>query len=57
MSREGLRQLYRKWSLALSVTPIVLIVAVIKYIYHQYSFEVLEVSPFMSGLIAANVFW
>lgn len=56
MSRGRLRKLYRKWSLALGVIPIVLIVAALKWAYHQYGFELFDVSPFMSGLIAANVF-
>lgn len=56
MSLERLRELGQKWHLALRVLPIVIIVAALKYVYHQYGFEVLEVSPFMSGLIGANIF-
>jgi hypothetical protein len=54
--KDRLEALYRKWSLALSVAPVVIIVAILKTVYHIYGFEVLAISPFMSGLIAANVF-
>lgn len=51
-----MRRHLQKWSLALSTLPVVVIVAGLKYVYHVYDFEVLPVSIFMSGLIAANVF-
>ncbi len=54
--RQVLKHLKKKWALALSVAPIIVIVAVLKYVYHQYDFEVLPPSSFMSGLISANVF-
>lgn len=56
MSREHLKILFHKWSLAASVVPIIAIVAALKYIYHYYGFEILEISPFMTGLIGANIF-
>lgn len=46
----------QKWHLALAVTPIVVIVAVFKCVYHLYGLEVLPVSALLPGLIAANVF-
>lgn len=49
-------RLIQKWSLALSVAPIILIVAALKYVYHVYDFEILPPSGFMAGLISANVF-
>ena len=49
-------RILQKWSLALSVIPIMVLVAILKYIYHAYDLEVLPVSPFMSGLIAATIF-
>jgi hypothetical protein len=56
MSIERLRILGQKWSLALRVVPVILLVGALKYIYHQLGLEILEVSPFMSGLIGANIF-
>jgi hypothetical protein len=51
-----LQRRYRKWNLALSVVPIVLIAVVFKYLYHVYDLEVLSPSLFMSGLIAGDIF-
>ncbi len=56
MYREIIAREFRKWSLALSILPVVIIVLVLKFIVHMYNLEVLQVNALFSGLIAANVF-
>ena len=54
--RDRLNKLYKKWSLAISIQPVIILIVVIKFGFIFLNLQVWEMNPLLSGLIAANVF-
>jgi predicted membrane chloride channel (bestrophin family) len=54
--QKRLQRLKEKWSLALAIQPIILLVIIVKFIFISQGLEVWTMNPLLSGLIAANVF-
>jgi hypothetical protein len=47
---------WQKWSIALKITPIVLLIAATKFIAHQFSFEVMDLNALFTSLVAGTIF-
>ncbi|MEI7589992.1 MAG: hypothetical protein WCJ49_01540, partial [Deltaproteobacteria bacterium] len=45
-----------KWFLALKVVPIMLLVGILKFVFHYCGWEPLGINPFFTSLIAATIF-
>lgn len=50
------RLLHSRWGITLRVVPIALAVVLVKYGLHRAGWEVISLSPLLSGLLAATVF-
>lgn len=50
------KRIWRKWSLAVKIFPIVLLISILKYLSHNYGFEVMELNALFSSLIAGTIF-
>jgi hypothetical protein len=46
----------KKWSIAIRIIPILLIVAVLKLISHKFGFEVMELNALFTSLVAGTIF-
>ena len=49
-------RLFQKWSIALKIIPIVLLVAILKFASHKFGLEVLELNALFSSLVAGTIF-
>lgn len=47
---------FRKWVTGFRILPFAIAAVVLKYVFHQLGWEVLSLSPLLTGLIAASVF-
>ena len=50
------KRIWRKWSLAVKIFPIVLLISILKFLSHNYGFEVMELNALFSSLIAGTIF-
>jgi hypothetical protein len=50
------RNYWQKWSIAFKIIPIVLLIAAIKFIAHQFSFEVMDLNALFTSLVAGTIF-
>lgn len=50
------RKYWKKWSIAFKITPIVLLIAAIKFVAHQFSFEVMDLNALFTSLVAGTIF-
>jgi hypothetical protein len=50
------RKIIQKWSIALRIIPILLIVAVMKYLSHIFGLEVMELNALFTSLVAGTIF-
>jgi hypothetical protein len=49
-------RILQKWSIALKVLPIVILVIVLKFVSHKFGYEVMELNALFSSLIAGTIF-
>jgi hypothetical protein len=49
-------KIWQKWSIAFRIIPLILIIALLKFISHQYQLEVIELNALFTSLIAGTIF-
>lgn len=49
-------KMWRKWSIAFKIMPLVIIVAILKFISHKFGFEVMELNALFTSLVAGTIF-
>ena len=47
---------WKKWSIAFKIIPIVLLIAILKFVAHQFSFEVMDLNALFTSLVAGTIF-
>lgn len=50
------REIVQKWSIALKILPIVLSVAILKFLSHKFGLEVMELNALFTSLVAGTIF-
>lgn len=50
------KERFNKWSIAIKILPIVLIVIILKFITHKFGFEIMDLNALFSSLIAGTIF-
>ena len=50
------KKIWRKWSIAFKVTPVVVLVALLKFLAHKFGFEVMELNALFTSLVAGTIF-
>jgi len=50
------RKIWKKWAIAIKIIPILIIVAILKYLAKKYGFEVLELNALFTSLVAGTIF-
>ena len=53
---KSTKQLWNKWSIAIKVMPLMIVVAVLKLVAHKYSLEVMELNALFTSLVAGTIF-
>jgi hypothetical protein len=50
------RRIWKKWSIAIKIMPLILLTAVFKYISHRFGFEIMELNALFTSLVAGTIF-
>jgi uncharacterized membrane protein YfbV (UPF0208 family) len=50
------KRIWRKWSIAFRIIPVVAVVALLKYLSHRYNFEIMELNALFTTLVAGTIF-
>jgi hypothetical protein len=53
---KSTKKLWRKWSLAIKIMPLVLLVAVLKFLAHKFGLEVMDLNALFTSLVAGTIF-
>lgn len=47
---------WQKWSIAIKILPLVFVIAILKYIFHIYGLEVMELNALFTSIVAGTIF-
>jgi len=47
---------WNKWSIAIKIMPLIVLIAVMKYFSHSFGFEVMELNALFTSLVAGTIF-
>jgi hypothetical protein len=47
---------WQKWSIALKLIPLIILVAVLKLLFHNYGFEIMELNGLFTSLVGGTIF-
>jgi len=50
------QQIWHKWSIAFKIMPLVILVAILKFLAYEYELEVMELNALFSSLVAGTIF-
>jgi hypothetical protein len=53
---KSANKLWQKWSIALKIMPLVIIIAIFKLFFHKYGLEVMELNALFTSLVAGTIF-
>lgn len=53
---KSTNKLWKKWLLAIKIMPLVILVAVIKYLAHHFGYELMELNALFTSLVAGTIF-
>ncbi len=48
--------LYIKWSIAIKISPIITALVVLKFVFHYFKIEVMDLNPLFTSLVAGTIF-
>jgi hypothetical protein len=50
------KKIWRKWSIALKLIPLIILVTVLKLVSHKYGLEIMELNALFTSLVAGTIF-
>jgi hypothetical protein len=53
---KSIKRLMQKWSIALKILPLIILVTALKFGSHKFGFEVMELNALFSSLVAGTIF-
>ena len=53
---EKMKRIIQKWSLAVRILPLVILVALLKFLSHKLGYEVMELNALFTSLVAGTIF-
>ena len=53
---KSTREIIQKWSIALKILPVVLLVAILKFLSHKFGLEIMELNALFTSLVAGTIF-
>jgi len=53
---SNFRKIYQKWSIAIRILPVVLLIALLKFLAHKFGLEVMELNALFTSLVAGTIF-
>lgn len=55
-TRKSIRKTITKWGIAFKILPLVIMVAILKFLSHRFGFEVMELNALFTSLVAGTIF-
>jgi hypothetical protein len=53
---KSMSEIIQKWSIAFRILPLVLLIAILKFLSHKFGFEVMELNALFTSLVAGTIF-
>jgi hypothetical protein len=53
---KSFKKIIQKWSIALKILPLVILVAVLKFLSHKFGLEIMELNTLFTSLVAGTIF-
>ena len=53
---KSTNNIWRKWSIAFKIMPLIIFVAILKFLSHKYGFEIMELNALFTSLVAGTIF-
>jgi hypothetical protein len=53
---KSVKRIIQKWSIAIKILPLVIAVALLKFLSHKFGFEVMELNALFTSLVAGTIF-
>jgi hypothetical protein len=53
---KSFNKIIQKWSIALKILPLVILVAILKFLSHKFGFEIMELNTLFTSLVAGTIF-
>lgn len=50
------KQVWQKWAIAFKIMPLVVLIAVLKFLSHKFGFEIMELNALFTSLVAGTIF-
>lgn len=54
--KKSTTKIWQKWAIAVKIMPLVILVAILKYVAHRYGLEVMELNALFTSLVAGTIF-
>ena len=48
--------IWHKWSLAFKIMPLIILIAILKFLSHKFGFEIMELNALFTSLVAGTIF-
>ncbi len=55
-NRKYLKNSWQKWSIAVKVMPIVILITILKFLAHEFGLEIMELNALFTSLVAGTIF-
>jgi len=53
---KSTKYIWQKWSVAVKVMPVMVLVAFLKFLSHHFGFEIMELNALFTSLVAGTIF-
>jgi hypothetical protein len=53
---KSAKKIWRKWSIAIKIMPLVILVAILKFLAHKFGLEIMELNALFTSLVAGTIF-
>jgi len=50
------RKFWQKWSIAIKIMPLIILIAILKFLSHEFELEVMELNALFTSLVAGTIF-
>jgi len=50
------KKIWQKWSIAFKIVPLVIVVAILKFLSHKFGLEIMELNALFTSLVAGTIF-
>lgn len=54
--KNSTRKIWQKWSIAVKIMPMIILIAFLKFLSHEFGFELMELNALFTSLVAGTIF-